>query len=273
MTIVVASASSEGIALASDSRTTQRSGQHHRVASDNAQKVFAVGNYGIATYGTATIGRKTIRRLLDEWCSSKEAKGVVGIDELADRLGTHFHEALKQATPAKRGKGASDLLPRTWPLGFLVAGYDRGQNVGRILEVRVRPDEYETRDTEVSTQTPTVLYRGQTSVLRRMILGVDLEQIRESNIPLDDALKERLRNIRFELITPVTTQDAVDFAFFLVETTVLMQRFSDGTIGDPRLVPGCGGPVQGLAIEPGGLHWIRRNELGAPAHRASGGVG
>jgi hypothetical protein len=264
VTIVVASASSEGIALASDSRTTQRSGAHHRVASDNAQKVFAVGNYGIATYGTATIGPKTIRGLFDEWCASADAPGQLGIEDLADRLGTYFQGELNDATPAKRGKGASDLLPRTWPLGFLVAGYNK-ENVGRILEVRIRPDDCETRDTEVSTNTPTVLYRGQTSVLRRMILGVDLEEIRDSNIPLDGALKERLRNIRFELITPVTTQDAIDFSFFLVETTVLMQRFSDGTARDPRLIPGCGGPVQGLAIEPGGLRWIRRNELGAPA--------
>lgn len=267
MTIVVASASSEGIALASDSRTTQRLGEHHRVASDTAQKVFDVaGRYGIATYGTADIGSKTIRGLFDKWCGGPPARGDLGMAQLADDLGAAFRKSLDAVTPARRGGGFAAELQGGWPLGFLVVGYDE-DDVGRILEVRVRPDRHEVKDTRVSTTQPTVLYRGQTSVLRRMIRGVDIDEIRKGNFSEDDAaLVERMAtSLHYELIAPVTTQDAVDFAFFLVESTVQMQRFSDGTKVSPRLVPGCGGPVQGLVVEPAGVRWVRRNELTPPA--------
>jgi hypothetical protein len=42
-----------------------------------------------------------------------------------------------------------------------------------------------------------------------------------------------------------------------------MQRFSDGTVGAPGLVPGCGGPLQILVIERERTVWVAENELRA----------
>lgn len=273
MTIVVASVSPEGIALAADSRTTQGAGSaHRRVSSESAHKVFeSSGRFGIATYGIATIAgprvpEQTIRGIFREWSAS--IGGDESISAFAEQLREHFQRRLAEATPARRG-GAFGLLPRTWPLGFLVAGYDE-DGVGKVLDVRVRPDDSRVSDTGVSTARPSVVYRGQTSALRRLIQGVDFDEIREAHIKIEDDLRRRLETLHYELLTPVTTQDAVDFAYFLVETTIKMQRFSDGTAIARRTqgkgpVPGCGGPIQGLVVDAHGVEWITRNDLVRPA--------
>jgi hypothetical protein len=49
----------------------------------------------------------------------------------------------------------------------------------------------------------------------------------------------------------------VDYATFLVRTTIDMQRFSDGTFARPGLVPGCGGPLQLLVVDRNGATWAQ----------------
>jgi hypothetical protein len=257
MTVIVASASPDGIALAGDSRTIQQEGTHYRVASNVAQKVFeAGGRIGVATYGLAMIERNSIRGLFDGWAVRADANR--DLRTTAESLGRFFHDRLDAATPARRG----DLLRgrQGWPLGFLVAGYDDG--VGQVLEIRVRSTDFEVGSTDVSTSKPSTLYRGETGVIRRLIKGVDLGRIDESQ--LDDDTRARLQTAEYSLIDPVTAQDAVDFAFFLIRTTIEMQRFSDGTYGERHSFPWCGGEPQGLVVSPGGVQWIRRAALLQP---------
>lgn len=276
MTIVVACASPEGIVLASDSRTTERYGSHRRVTSESAHKVFeAGGRIGVATYGDATIAHRTIRGLFDDWASGINSTG--DLNDLAASLGTFFHERLAAATPPKRFRGVADLLPRRWPLGFLVVGYQGG--VGEVLEVKVGAEKCDVSTTGLRTDTPSlVVYRGQTSALRRLIRGVDFDELRESRIAIPPEFEQRLQTLHYELIYPVTTQDAVELAYFLIETTIRMQRFSDGTLAGRSRdgkgpIPGCGGPVQALVIDPRGVEWVARNEVGVPPGPARPAVG
>lgn len=267
MTIVVAAVAPDGIVLASDSRTTERSGFHRRVTSDSAHKVFeASGKFAAATYGFATIGTLTVRSLFDEWVTTTAAPA--DLDVFARELGSFFQKRVEDATPAKRG-GGLPLGAKSWPLGLLVGGYG-GDGVGRVLEVKIREDRYDVSETGATTEKPSVVYRGQTSALRRLIRGVDFDELREGNIRLGEELEERLETLHYELIAPITTQDAVDFAYFLIETTIKMQRFSDGTVlaknrdgrGPP---PGCGGPIQAIVIEPRRVLWLARNDLVVPS--------
>ena len=62
----------------------------------------------------------------------------------------------------------------------------------------------------------------------------------------------------------LSLQDAIELATFLVEATVVMQRFSFGTVGKIGDVPSVGGPVDSLVITPGGLSWIRQKQLTSP---------
>src|SRR5687767_642507 len=90
MTIVVGVATPEGLVLASDSRTTATTpSQPHRIASDNMQKVFEVGNFGIATFGDAFIGQDTIAGVVDKFAAQTSATDVNGF---ANELGDFVHD-------------------------------------------------------------------------------------------------------------------------------------------------------------------------------------
>ncbi len=127
------------------------------------------------------------------------------------------------------------------------------------MEVRINAEEATVIDTDVSTAAPAVLYRGQTHVLRRMILGVALDAMRAAKVQIPGELQATLARLPYELIHPVTAKDAIEFAYFLIDTTIQMQRFSDGTIGTPESIPGGGGPVQCFLIEPAAVALIARN--------------
>lgn len=262
MTIVVAVASPDAIALASDSRTTQRQGAHHRVASDAAQKLFETrGGCGIATYGLATIGEATIASLFEEWDATGE--DLSSLADTAASIGRFFQGKLSAATPARRGDLAR-LVTSEWPLGFLVVGPE-SLGSGDILEVKVYPDRWDVVDARVRQ----LVFRGQTGPLRRLIAGVDFEAIKNANITLDAETRDRLSTLHYALIDRVTAQDALDLAWFLVDTTIRMQRFSDGTIASQRAVgrgdpPGCGGQIQALVVRSSGVEWVARTTLSEP---------
>jgi len=48
----------------------------------------------------------------------------------------------------------------------------------------------------------------------------------------------------------MTLQDAVDYAIFLIKTTIDMQRFSDGIVMASGAIAGCGGPIDVTIIQP-----------------------
>jgi hypothetical protein len=263
VTIVVASAAPDGIVLASDSRTTQSRGDHHRVATDAAQKVYdAWGRIGLAAYGIATIGSDSIRSVINAWLA--EADQTAALGDAAASLAEYLQARLSDATPAPRGK---ILYEPVWPLGVLVAGYDE-DGLGRLLEVRVWPLQSKVVDTDIATHKPSSMWRGQTGAVRRLILGFDEQGVKEVGVTITEQMKTALGAIAYDLIQPSTLQDAVDLAYFVIDTTVQMQRFSDGTFASQKAIPGCGGPTQCLAVTPTGVRWVDELALSPPSRVA-----
>jgi hypothetical protein len=254
MTIVVGVAAPDGIILAADSRSTNLTGPHHRVASDNAIKLFDLSKcVGVATHGMAFIGDQTIAGLMDEFVANRADETRSQVTELAEELGTFFHDRLVAKYPnlASAQQG--------YALGFLVAGYD-GDGVGRILEVSVPgPDVAE----QVNTSSRGFLYRGMTDVGERLLLGVDWERLSRADVHLTPAAQKALRELEYRPIAPIALQDAIDFSLFLIRTTIDMQRFSDGTVATPRGIPGCGGPIRVLVITRSGPKWVSEHPLSA----------
>jgi hypothetical protein len=97
-----------------------------------------------------------------------------------------------------------------------------------------------------------------------MLKGVDWAGIALSGDLLDDEIAARLDGLEYVPLYPITVQDALDYADFLVRTTIDMQRFSDGTLALPGLVPGCGGPVQLLIVERDGTSWAQAPPRSVP---------
>jgi hypothetical protein len=251
MTIVVGAASPDGIVLAADSRSTQTwaKSDRHRIATDAAEKVFNLGDkFAVATYGTAMLGGQTINGAMNEFIASK-VNDCPAVEDCANELDQFFTQRFKASYPKfVPTAGAS-------PLGFIVAGYD-GAGIGHVYEVQIFETPAVTR--QFGTDSGGTLWRGQTDVVRRLVKGVDWDELLSANPSIDPPLGETMAKLEYILINPHTLTDAADLAAFLVRTTIDMQRFSDGTSLHPGLIPGCGGDMQLLAATSEGTRWLKR---------------
>jgi hypothetical protein len=254
MTIVVAAASPDGIVLAADSRTTISDGARHRISSDSADKVFELTErFGVATYGIAFIGSRTINGLMDEFVASSDDEWA-DVETFAHALGDFFNgRFVAEYGDIDTSEG--------WPLGFIVVGYDSA-GIGHAWEISV-PGPTVT-DTTLNTTEGGTLWRGQTDVIGRLIKGVDWNTLEAAGVKLDDDARKALGQLEYILLHPITLQDAVDMAAFLVRTTIEMQRFSDGTPFSPGLIPGCGGETQMLAVTRSGVEWVAKRWILQP---------
>ena len=264
MTIVVGVAAPDGMILAADSRITLTwDNGRHRIASDSGQKIFAIREQvGIATYGDAYIGKRTIAGVMDEFVAQL-GSDQQSVDAFAAQLGDFFH-----------GRFLSDSLqpmlewckqnPKRSRFGFVVAGYDSG-GIGRLYDVMIPGPQVApvVAVGEITTADLGVCWRGQTDVIRRLIKGFDGDLFATAGHKVPAELQQPVASLEYSLLLPITMQDAVDLATFLIRTTIDMQRFSDGTVADPGSVPGCGGHVRVLSIVRDHAEWIAADVLSA----------
>jgi hypothetical protein len=286
MTIVIGVAAPDGMILAAESRTTymvQQEGRdghpdpmpHHRILSDTAQKLFLISDeLGVATYGDAGIGDRTISGLFDEFIASDEFE-VAFEDEQSDAkrialtLGQFFDARYRAATDpglvAQIEQGGNVVL------GFLVAGYD-DDGIGRIHEVTIPGPTLDAQE-PANTAARGVCWRGQYDVVRRLIKGWDVDLFYQLGHVLPDELEEPFAGLEYNLLFPITMQDAIDLSTFLIRTTVEMQRFSDGVRARPGELPGCGGPVRVVSITRDGASWVTPPQLSAVGTTSPNGEG
>jgi Proteasome subunit len=260
MTVIVGITTPDGVVLASDSRTTQSEEGAHRILSDSAQKVFEIGRFGVATSGLAFIGGNTIAGLMDQFVAQLGDQAAEEVNAFTDALGEFFTSRFT-AWWGEDGE-TWDTEELGFPLIFLIAGYD-AQGIGHIHRVLIPGPgraEYSPNTTERGA-----VWEGQTDVINRLLKGVDWSQLHLPEEELSEEAIEQivddLGSLQYKTLFPVTVQDAVDYSSFLIRTTIDMQRFSDGTLGDPGLVPGCGGPVQILVVERSRTVWAAKPEL------------
>jgi 20S proteasome alpha/beta subunit len=263
LTLAIAAASADGVAIAADSRTTTQYGgsdKPTRVLSDFTHKVFEVGQAAVATYGWAFLeGRNIAGHMAD--LQTDPAVAALPVEQLAHRLAEFFGEAYDRHLAA----GLDSQPPEGWTvLGFLIGGYLNG--VGHVYEVRF-PGR--TVDLLFDTATnPGAAWRGQTDVIVRLVKGVDLDlltaramaQGKQAQLAeLDDELGSLEYVIPFQAMN---LQDAVDFAAFAIRTTIDTQRLTYGTRGDVGSWPGVGGPIEIAVVTPkAGLAWIQKTNL------------
>lgn len=267
MTIAVATTAPDGIVLAADSRTILRRDRvGHRVASDHSTKIFTpFPGIGVVTYGTAFVGNATIAGLIERFAremASDNNGGRPNPRDAAELLAEFFGKRIEQEAQAFRRR------PPAGVLGFLLAGYDlRGS--GQVFDILIPgTDQREPyRELRADAQQQTAVSRGRTRYIRRMIDAWD-NQSREYLKTQFGIIEneEKARAVEFEyeekfgmrLNTPVSLQDALDFATFMVRTTIDMERFTDGYREGRGDVPICGGEVQALIVGRSGAEWVLR---------------
>jgi hypothetical protein len=253
MSVVVAVAARDGLAIAADSRTLQmdESTGHYRTESDTAEKLFVIQDrFLVGTHGLAEIGERSIRALMEQF-----RPGVVdGPQALASALGDFFEAELSRfCPPPRREMRLSDIKA---PLAFVVAGYD-SEGIGRIIDVLIRPGGARTIRARSSTENVGVTPRGQTDAIERLLAGVDFATLKKVKVPLSDEAAQRLELLRYELIGLTTPEDALRIAEDLVRIQIDVQNFTDGVVGRKPRVPGCGGLIRSALVTRGGASWVR----------------
>lgn len=238
MSLIISVYVREGIVMAADSRLTLNiprtlpGGQTNMLSittSDSAKKLFlAPNNVGIATCGPADIGGVPIAGFVESFIVEKLKGQPLNAEQVADALKLYF--------------SALGVRPGTV---FHIAGYvpaDAG--LDQTIFIVDPAAGTMSRLNQVNQQGAN--WSGEIDVLQRLLNNVAL--IQDSNQP---SVSMPLFGVPFEFFT---LQDAIDFAFYGIRSTIDTLRFQsrEKTVG---------GPIDVLVITPDDSRWIAQKQL------------
>jgi len=238
MSLIITLYVREGIVMAADSRLTLNfprttaDGQSQILSitsSDSAKKLFlSPNNIGIATCGPADIGGVPIAGFIESFIDEKIKGQSLNVEQVASELKIYF--------------GALSVRPGT---SFHVAGYTRDNEIFEQKLFLVNPAASTSQQLNPTNQQGAN-WGGEIDVLQRLLNEVALVQGGGSNpVPLP------FFGVPFQFFT---LQDAIDFAFYGIRSTIDTLRFQqrEKTVG---------GPIDVLVIRPDSSEWIEQKKL------------
>lgn len=277
MTIAVAVKVNDGFVLASDSATTliQNSGgtapaQVVKIYN-NANKIFNLHKglpIAAMTWGDGSIGPSSISTLAKDlrvrFSGRDDSHSEWAIDarnyrmsDVADRAREFVEERFAASSPAAHAtlKG----------LGLMIGGYSAGSDMPELFELDLGGTPGSLVPTLAGGSGAT--WHGQPEAITRLLLGVSnaLPQalrnlgVLPSDVPVyNDSIKQQ---VAVQFVTDaMPIQDAIDFAEFLVHTTIQYVRFALSPDG-----PTVGGPIEVATItKHEGFRWVSRKHYFSP---------
>lgn len=268
MSLIVTVCTSEGLVLASDSRSTYtrtetrdgkvivKFGAHY---TDTTYKTFLCDNrIGISTCGDGTICEKAIAGHIENYINNVYEKDDT-VEIASQKLLKYFAE-----------------LPEKSDITFHVAGYKKegGKDIAQVYSVLTASRQVNMLregvcganwDGERATLTRLVknsyvvpeanaIPIGTITLNRKNEDGTDNSIVLKNQIAIPGgSLRQPELDIAWGLMT---LQDGIDFANYAIKSTIDSMRFQVA----PKTV---GGPIDILVIKPNGATWIQRKELHA----------
>jgi hypothetical protein len=242
----------DGLVLGTDSMAHITRGQRFLRFYENARKLFQVGSLpmGVMSYGLGNLGHRSIESLMREFGESLE--GRVSVNTVGQELFSFMKEkydALAEGLP----EDDDEQLPA---LGFYLAGYSRGQVFAEEREFQFPRDSAPLvpRDKEEFGAH----WRGVEPAFHRLNKGYGfLVRTRLEGAGMtEQQASELLDDLEMPVIFDgMPVQDAVDYATFILKTTIGYTRFASD-------VSPCGGPLQVATILPdNGYEWLEQPVL------------
>jgi hypothetical protein len=247
MTIIVAVGCPEGIAVASDSRETYPVPGGLGVYSDEAQKLFLLGEEDSATRvspcvvawtGRSVFLDRTIEEHLRQFALSPPRSPLGTPRTVAAALIEYFEPRILEDM---RGVGDDGGVGAS-AIEFLIAGYEADQP--RVLQVSMPPGA-------VYQRVPhAIAWLGTIRPLSKALLGRAV-----SSQELIATRKRALETAHLNL------DGAAELATFGVELTIGIERFTGNRPG-LATKQGCGGPVRlAIADRSGRVSWVSRGNM------------
>jgi hypothetical protein len=238
----------DGIVLAADSRQTlQRADGSLRTGSDNVQKILEIDKRcACLSYGLAAIGIRHAAGLIQRFRVDRGGKlEDTSPSELARELANFLQNVWDES--------AKDSDPPKVNFQLLVAGFDK-TGIRAIEEVVIPGKSILSRSKEDFGFLPL----GSGEAIRRLLSGVDTNLTSHRDFPSN--LLELVRGLEYDIqFDGMTLQDAIDYAVFVVRTTIDIHRFADGTRFGPKRPAITGGPIDVAIIRPyAGFEWVKQ---------------
>lgn len=251
MTIVTCVKVRDGLVLGTDSMAhIQREGEFLR-SFHHATKLFQVGDLpmGVMSYGLGNLGHRSIESLMREFGSKlkKDQKSVDAVGKALFKFMKKEYDAHAEALPD------GEELPA---LGFYLAGYSPNQVFAEEREFSL-PGSSKPK-IPIEKEEFGATWRGVQAPFWRLSMGYGgLVRARLEEAGLEEeVLSALLDDLQINVIFDgMPVQDAVDYAIFILNTTIGYTTFS------MQLSP-CGGPLQVATILPDkGFDWLARPKL------------
>jgi len=251
MTICTSVKVRDGLVLGTDSMTQiwgqDDQGNRFPVKNyANARKLFQIGKLpiGVMTHGLGNIGPRSVYGFLRDFSLRyTEESNISEID--VESVARELYKFIAQAYDEQFGDGPKALL------GFFIAGYSSDTSFPEEWEFQL-PHDQEIRQVRPITQFGAS-WRGIVPPFTRLYQGYDpriMEELKKLNV------SEEVINVLSKYVSPIVydgmpVQDAVNFAVFILQTTIGVATFEIGT-------PSCGGPLQIATILPEkGFCWVK----------------
>jgi len=240
MSLIITIYCSEGIVMASDSRTTyyhtdtippMKEGSPSIIIekegvnfTDTTYKTFLSDNgIGVSTCGASSIEGKPIAGFIEQFL---RANDKLSVKETAIKLQDFF------------GKKSLDKSAT-----FIVAGYEEDENNLQQVIYRVRTTNSDIEIIDTSNQG--ALWSGEVDIISRITKDLFVKTGTEEYIEYPAS------PIPWNFFT---LQDCIDFAEYAIKATIDTMWFQ-------TRVKTVGGPIDILVIKPSGPQWISHKEL------------
>jgi hypothetical protein len=202
-------------------------------SSPTANKIYVitkrVPTLGVATFGAAFLQGQTVESHL----RSFEGQKVVGketVQEISQKLLDYMQTILSKEVDVTR------LPDGAVPIGFQVVGFDNDEIEGKINLVETGKTPKITPQSQGKGKFGCT-FAGDGRVVAKLWKE-------DASIPLPKP------NYGF-----MTLQDAVDYAIFLIRTTIGYQTFA-------TMIPTCGGEIDVMTITYNkGIEWVQKKRI------------
>jgi hypothetical protein len=216
-------------------------------AYPNARKLFQISSLPIAvmSYGIGNIGPRSIQSFMREFGSIVSSKQDV----------KSVSESLLGFVKTTYDTGFAPLSNKPI-LGFYVAGYSTESVFADEWEFLL-PNDSEPRQVRPETGFGAA-WRGIMAPFSRLYFGFDARiegELRKQGL-WNNSMEKVFKSFQSPIVFDgMPVQDAVNFAVFIVNTTVGTATFEIG-------VPSCGGPLQLATIFPDeGFKWVLNPQI------------